>query len=51
VCCRGLLIELCSMNTGDADFARSPGAVAAFARGLAEGCIAVLEIGARLADD
>src|SRR4051812_4665334 len=43
VCCRGVLVELCSMNTGDADFAHSPGAVAAFARGLAEGGIAVLE--------
>jgi hypothetical protein len=43
VSCSGLLVELCSMNTGDADFARSSGAVAAFARGLAEGCIAVLE--------
>jgi len=41
--CRGVLVELCSMNTGDADFARAPGAIAAFAHGLAEGCIAALE--------
>ena len=39
--CRAALVELCSMNTADARFAHSPGAKAAFAHGLANGCAAV----------
>jgi hypothetical protein len=43
--CLALLVELCSMNTVDAAFARAPGARAAFARGLAGGCVTVAEAG------
>lgn len=37
--CRALLAELCSMNTGDAEFARHPDAQRRFAAGLAQGCL------------
>jgi hypothetical protein len=40
--CRAALVELCSMNTADALFAHAPEAPRAFARGLADGCEAVL---------
>jgi hypothetical protein len=43
--CRAALVELCSMNTPDAGFARAAGARAAFARGLAQGCVAAAETG------
>jgi hypothetical protein len=43
--CLAAVVELCSMNTGDADFASAPGARAAFADGLAEGCVAVADAG------
>jgi N-acetylmuramoyl-L-alanine amidase len=43
--CRSLLVELCSMNTGDARFARRRGARARFGRGLAAGCAEVLAAG------
>jgi hypothetical protein len=43
VSCLGVVVELCSMNTADAAFAAAPGARAAFARGLAAGCLAVPE--------
>jgi hypothetical protein len=42
--CRALLVELCSMNTADARFARRPGARARFGRGLATGCAEVLAV-------
>lgn len=40
--CRALLVELCSMNTADAEFAHRPGAPLAFAEGLRDGCASVL---------
>ena len=42
--CDALLVELCSMNTADASFARTPGALARFAAGLAAGCEEALAI-------
>jgi N-acetylmuramoyl-L-alanine amidase len=45
-CCRSLLVELCSMNTDDAVFARRPDAGDRFAAGLAVGCADVLRAGA-----
>jgi N-acetylmuramoyl-L-alanine amidase len=42
--CHAVLVELCSMNTSDAAFAKRPGARAAFARGLAAGCRAALDL-------
>ena len=42
--CHAVLVELCSMNTSDEAFAKRPGARAAFARGLAAGCLAALDL-------
>ncbi len=41
--CRAVLVELCSMNTSDAEFAKRPGARWAFGEGLAIGCLRVTE--------
>lgn len=43
--CRAVLVELCSMNTTDAEFAKRPGARRAFGEGLAGGCLSALECG------
>jgi N-acetylmuramoyl-L-alanine amidase len=43
--CRAVLVELCSMNTSDAEFAKRPGARRAFGEGLARGCLRALECG------
>ena len=40
--CRALLVELCSMNSADAEFAQRPWAPLAFAEGLRDGCARVL---------
>ena len=42
--CHAILVELCSMNTSDAVFAKRRGARGAFAHGLASGCVAALDL-------
>jgi N-acetylmuramoyl-L-alanine amidase len=42
--CHAVLVELCSMNTSDASFAKRRGARGAFARGLATGCLAAVDV-------
>ena len=45
VVCRALLVELCSMNTDDARFARRPGAKGRFAEALATGLAEIVALG------